>query len=342
MPEFHNRFTASEDSMTKTAHPFDKLTPDFIMDAVESLGYRCDYRILTLNSYENRVYQVGIDEADPLIVKFYRPDRWNKAQLAEEQQFIEELAAHELPVVAPLKDAEGNTLHRFRGFYFSLSPRRGGHSPELANLEHLQVIGRLLGRIHAIGMQCPFRYRPTLTAQSFGHDSVNFLLEKECIPGDYCAAYESLTRDLLAIIDSRFAAVSVRNIRVHGDCHCGNMLWREDAPHFVDFDDTRMAPAIQDLWMLLSGREDQQQQQLEKILEGYYQFCDFNPAELQLIEPLRTLRIINYSAWLARRWDDPAFPRTFPWFNSVQYWGEHILELREQMAALQESSLSQY
>ncbi len=326
--------------MNKTSHPFDKLTPDFIMDAVESLGYRCDYRILTLNSYENRVYQVGIDEAEPLIVKFYRPDRWNKAQLSEEHQFIEELAAHELPVVAPLQDAQGETLHRFHGFYFSLSPRRGGHSPELANLEHLQVIGRLLGRIHAIGMQHPFRHRPTLTPQSFGHESVNFLLGSDCIPGDYRAAYESLTRDLLASIDERFSAVTARNIRVHGDCHCGNMLWRDDAPHFVDFDDTRMAPAIQDLWMLLSGQEDQQQQQLGKILDGYYQFCDFNPTELQLIEPLRTLRIINYSAWLARRWDDPAFPRTFPWFNTVQYWGEHILELREQLAALQEPPLT--
>ncbi len=328
--------------MNKSSHPFDKLTPDFVMDAVESLGYRCDYRILTLNSYENRVYQVGIEDENPLITKFYRPDRWNKYQLLEEQQFIDELAHQELPVVAPLKDGEGKNIHLFRGFYFTLSPRRGGHSPELANLEHLQIIGRLLGRIHNIGQQRPFRHRPTLTPQSFGHDSVSYLLESDKIPTDYRAAYESLTRDLLALIDARFAAVQVRNIRVHGDCHCGNMLWRDEAPHFVDFDDTRMAPAIQDIWMLLSGREDQQRQQLDKILEGYYQFCDFDTTELQLIEPLRTLRIINYSAWLARRWDDPAFPRTFPWFNSVQYWGEHILELREQMAALQESPLSQY
>ncbi len=324
--------------MNKTSHPFDKLTPDFIMDAVESLGYRCDYRILTLNSYENRVYQVGIEDGAPLIVKFYRPDRWNKAQILEEHDFIQELAEHELPVVAPVRSEEGQTLYRFRGFYFALSPRKGGHSPELANLDHLQVIGRLLGRIHNIGSQRPFRHRPTLNPQSFGHESVEFISEG-FIPADYQAAYQSLTRDLLAIIDDRFANAAARPIRVHGDCHSGNMLWRDDAPHFVDFDDTRMAPAIQDLWMLLSGREDQQQQQLEKILDAYCLFCDFNPVELQLIEVMRTLRMLNYTAWLARRWDDPAFPRTFPWFNTVQYWGEHILELREQLAALQESPL---
>ncbi len=325
--------------MSKTAtHPFDKLTPDFIMDAVESLGYRCDYRILTLNSYENRVYQVGIETGSPLIVKFYRPGRWNKAQLTEEQLFTFELAAHELPVVAPLKDAAGAALHRFRGFYFSLSPRKGGHSPELDNLEHLQVIGRLLGRIHALGANKPFKHRPALDPQSFGHDSADFIAE-HFIPRDYSDAYRSLTHDLLGIIEQRFTSVAPRLIRVHGDCHSGNMLWRDDAPHFVDFDDARMAPAIQDLWMLLSGTTDRQRQQLDKILSGYCQFFDFNPTELQLIEALRTLRMLHYSAWLARRWDDPAFPRTFPWFNSIQYWGEHILELREQLASLQEEPL---
>ncbi len=322
-----------------TNHPFDQLTPDFLMDAVESQGYRCDCRILTLNSYENRVYQVGIEDNEPLIAKFYRPERWTDTQILEEHDFTLELAEHELPVVAPLRNASNETLHQYQGFRFSLSPRKGGHSPELDNLEHLLIIGRLLSRIHLLGATRPFSHRPKLDIQSFGHDSVNFIIDN-FIPVEYRESYQTLTRDLLQQIDERFARLEpIRNIRVHGDCHNGNMLWRDGAPHFVDFDDARMAPAIQDLWMLLSGPEDQQRRQFDKILTGYQQFYDFNFAELQLIEPLRTLRMLHYSAWLARRWDDPAFPRTFPWFNSIQYWGEHILELREQLAALQEPPL---
>ncbi|MBN1957264.1 MAG: serine/threonine protein kinase [Desulfuromonadales bacterium] len=325
-------------SGTKT-HPFDQLTPDFIMDAVESLGYRCDCRILALNSYENRVYQVGIEDQQPLIVKFYRPQRWSPRQIREEHCFSQELTDHELPVVAPLADEKGQTLHSYRNFMFSLSPRKGGHAPELDNLEHLETIGRLLGRIHLIGAGKAFKFRPRLDSTSHGYDCVSFISE-ESIPDDYRESYLALTRDLLQQIDERFARLpDIRFIRTHGDCHSGNMLWRDDLPHFVDFDDARMAPAIQDIWMLLSGAEDQQRRQLDKILAGYLQFYDFNPAELQLIEPLRTLRMIYYSAWLARRWDDPAFPKTFPWFNTVQYWGEHILELREQLAALQEPPL---
>lgn len=320
-------------------HPFDRLTPDFIMDAVESQGYHCDCRILTLNSYENRVYQIGIEESQPLIVKFYRPERWSDAQILEEHDFTLELAEHELPVVAPLQNADKQTLHQYQGFRFSLSPCKGGHSPELDNLEHLLIIGRLLGRIHLVGCRQPFNSRPTLNSDNFGHECVTVIGEN-FIPIEYRESYQTLTRDLLQIIDERFSQLgSISPIRVHGDCHNGNMLWRDGAPHFVDFDDARMAPAIQDLWMLLSGSEDQQRLQMDKILSGYCQFSDFNPAELQLIEPLRTLRMLHYSAWLGRRWDDPAFPRTFPWFNSMQYWGEHILELREQMSALQEPSL---
>ena len=322
-----------------TSHPFEQLTPDFLMDAVESQGYRCDCRILTLNSYENRVYQVGIEEGEPLIAKFYRPERWSNTQIQEEHDFTRDLAAQELPVVAPLPDGDGQMLRFYRDFRFSLSLRRGGHAPELDNLEHLLIIGRLLARIHSLGANQPFIERPKLDAQSFGHECVNFITEK-FIPTEYREAYKSLTRDLLQMIDERFDRLgAVTNIRVHGDCHSGNMLWRDGAPHFVDFDDSRMAPAIQDLWMLLSGNEDQQRQQFDKIMEGYHQFYDFNFSELQLIEPLRTLRMLHYSAWLARRWDDPAFPRTFPWFNTLSYWGEHILELREQMAALQEPAL---
>lgn len=320
-------------------HPFERLTPDFIMDAVESQGYRCDCRTFALNSYENRVYQIGIEDAEPLISKFYRPERWSAEQILEEHQFCFELAEHELPVVAPLKNSSGESLFEFGGFRFSLFPRQGGHAPELDNLHNLFTMGRLLGRIHLIGASQPFRCRPSLDSHSFGHSCVALISER-FIPTEYKDAYDSLTGDLLATIDTILARVNPRPIRVHGDCHPGNILWRNDAPHFVDFDDTRSSPAIQDLWMLLSGDRLRQQRQLSEIIDGYSEFCDFRPEELQLIEVLRTLRMLHYSAWLARRWEDPAFPRSFPWFNSASYWGEHILELREQFAALQEDPLS--
>lgn len=320
-------------------HPFEQLTPDFIMDAVESLDYRCDCRILTLNSYENRVYQVGIEDHEPLIAKFYRPERWSDGQILEEHDFMLALTEQELPVVAPLANASGETLYRYRDFRFSLSPCKGGHAPELDNLDHLLVLGRLLGRIHSVGAIRPFIERPALRSQNFGHDCAAYIAEN-FIPPEYSESYQSLTADLLQQVDACYARVgATTNIRVHGDCHSGNMLWRDGAPHFVDFDDSRMAPAIQDLWMLLSGSAEQQRIQFDKILTGYHQFYDFNLAELQLIEPLRTLRMIHYSAWLASRWEDPAFKKAFPWFNTLQYWGEHILELREQFSLLQEPSL---
>jgi len=321
-------------------HPFDRLTPSFIMDAIETQGFYCDCRIFALNSYENRVYQVGVEDGEPLIAKFYRPERWSNQQILEEHQFTQELAEQELPVVAPWRNDAGESLFEYQDFRFSLYPRKGGHAPELDNLEHLKVLGRLLGRIHLIGARTPFIERPKLDSQTFGHQNVELIAEK-FIPVDYRESYQSLTRDLLQMIDQRFALLAdIRFIRTHGDCHNGNMLWRDGAPNFVDFDDARMAPAMQDLWMLLSGEEEQQRRQMEKILEGYHEFNDFDFRELQLIEPLRTLRIINYSAWLATRWDDPAFPRTFPWFGNLQYWGEHILELREQFSALQDAPLS--
>ena len=325
---------------TASEHPFDRLTPSFIMDAIESQGFRCDCRIFALNSYENRVYQIGIEDAEPLIAKFYRPQRWSTKQIIEEHLFTLELAEQELPVVAPWQNEKAETLFSYEDFRFALYPRKGGHAPELDNPEHLKVLGRVIGRIHLLGARLPFDARPQLNSQTFGHQNVAIISEK-FIPLEYKESYQSLTRDLLQMIDERYSRLSeIRNIRVHGDCHSGNMLWRDGAPNFVDFDDARMAPAMQDLWMLLSGEAEQQRRQLEKTLEGYHDFNDFDFRELQLIEPLRTLRIINYSAWLATRWDDPAFPQTFPWFNTLQYWGEHILELREQMSALQEPALS--
>lgn len=320
-------------------HPFEALTPDFVLDAIESQGFRCDGRMLALNSYENRVYQIGIEDEQPIIAKFYRPQRWTRDQIREEHEFSQELLDHELPVVAPSANASGDTLFEYSDFEFSLYPRKGGHAPELDNLDNLFIIGRLLGRMHLIGASRPFEHRPQLTSASFGHDSVA-LISEHFIPPALKIAYDTLTADLLRTIDAAIeTAGDIPLIRVHGDCHIGNMLWRDDAPHFVDFDDARMAPAVQDIWMLLSGDRPRQLAQLSEIIEGYNEFGDFHPRELQLVEVLRTLRMLNYSAWLAERWIDPAFPRNFPWFNTERYWEEHILHLREQFAALGEPVL---
>jgi len=325
--------------MTESPHPFQTLTPGFIMDAVESQGFRCDCRTLALNSYENRVYQVGIDEGQPLIAKFYRPGRWSDAQIIEEHCFCFELAEHELPVVAPMVDTTGESLFHHHGFRFALYPRQGGHAPEFDNLDNLLILGRMLGRIHCVGSVRPFEQRPTLDSRSFGHASVALITER-FIPDEYRPSYEAVTNQLLEAIDACFSGAGPdRYLRTHGDCHSGNILWRDNAPHFVDFDDARMAPAVQDLWMMLSGERPRQTAQLDALLEGYSEFYDFQPRELRLIEPLRALRMLHYSAWLASRWDDPVFPRTFPWFNTVRYWGEHILQLREQLAALEEPPL---
>jgi Ser/Thr protein kinase RdoA (MazF antagonist) len=325
--------------MIETQHPFQSLTPSFIIDAVESRGYRCDCRTLTLNSYENRVYQVGIEDAPPLIAKFYRPGRWSDEQIREEHAFCFELAEHELPVVAPLTDEEGESLFHFGGFRFALYPRQGGHAPELDDLDNLLILGRLLGRLHRIGAVRPFLHRPRLDSLSFGHASVT-LISGRFVPPEYKANYDAVTGELLAAVDAAFAAAGeVAWLRTHGDCHAGNILWRDGAPHLVDLDDARMAPAVQDLWMMLSGDRDRRQIQLAELLCGYGEFCDFRPRELKLVEALRTLRILHFTAWLARRWHDPTFPRHFSWFNTPRWWGEHLLELREQLAALSEPPL---
>lgn len=324
------------------AHPYEQLTPDLVLDAIESTGLMTDARILALNSYENRVYQVGIEGSSPLIAKFYRPARWSNEQIIEEHQFTHALKELEISVVPPLANEEGHTLREYCGFRFALYQRQGGHAPNLDDFDALLSLGRTLGRIHALGQARPFDYRPPLDIQTFGRESYAFLLENEFIPASLRESYRTLGADLLARCDTLFGRVDYQAIRLHGDCHPGNILWRDEVPHFVDFDDARMGPAIQDLWMLLSGEREQQTAQLSEILEGYREFCEFDLAELQLIEALRSLRIMHYSAWLARRWTDPAFPRHFPWFNTERYWGDHILELREQLAALNEPPLVIY
>ncbi|WP_423897905.1 serine/threonine protein kinase [Candidatus Pelagadaptatus aseana] len=322
-----------------SSHPFDALTPDAVIQAIEAEGFFCDGRIYPLNSYENRVYQVGIEEADPVIAKFYRPQRWSREQIQEEHDFCLELADAEFPVVAPLLDHQGHSLRQQQGFFLAIYPRRGGQAPELDYADNLEVMGRSLGQLHNIGYNRLFEHRPTFDIDSFVRQSSQFLLENQFIPGELQPAYTSLIENILPRLEEAFANTRFESLRLHGDCHPGNILWRDDAPHYVDFDDARNGPAVQDIWMLLSGDKPQQQRQLQQVLTGYRQFCPFNAAELTLVEPLRTMRLINYSAWLARRWDDPAFPHNFTWFNTVRYWSDHILTLREQQAALQEQPL---
>ena len=334
---------ASEQSIIN--HPYQVLTPDVVIDAVESTGRISDARILALNSYENRVYQVGIEEDEPVIVKFFTgPTVGAWKQILEEHEFTQQLFELEIPVVPPLvinEQSDTPTLSCFHEFYFAIYPRQGGRAPELDNLDHLYRLGQFIGRIHAAGAAFPFMYRVPLTVQSFGHDNVEYLLANDFIPLDLVPAYESIAQEVLTEIERNSPeSKQYQQISLHGDCHPGNLLWRNDQPHFVDFDDAMTGPAIQDLWMLLSGDRTNKQLQLSEIIEGYEMFHSFDIRELRLIEPLRAMRVLNYSAWLAKRWDDPAFPLSFPWFNTPRYWSEHVLELKELLSALQEKPLS--
>ena len=320
------------------SHPFAALTPDLVLDAVESLGFLSDARVLALNSYENRVYQIGIEDEQPLIAKFYRPQRWTDAAILEEHSFSAELADCDVPVVAPLQH-NGETLFRHADFRFALFPRRGGRAPEPGNLDQLYRLGQLLGRLHAVGATQPFVHREALGVSNFGHASLATLLEGNFVPRSLLPAYESVARDLLKKLDELFARVQFNPIRLHGDAHPGNLLCRDDSFHMVDLDDCRMGPAVQDLWMMLAGERHERLSQLAELIDGYQEFHDFDSRELPLIEGLRSLRLMHYSAWLARRWDDPAFPMSFPWFGSERYWGEQILILREQLSAVDEEPL---
>ena len=320
---------------------FADLSPDTVLDALDSAGYYGDGRLLALNSYENRVYQVGMEEGPPLVAKFYRPQRWSDAAILEEHAFVSELIEQEIPVVGALADAGGATLHTFNGFRFALFPRHGGRAPELDAPGTLEWLGRFIGRIHAIGALRPFTERPALDIASFGEQPRDYLLEHGFIPDDLRASYTGTVAQALDGVRHAFdrAGDSVMPIRLHGDCHCGNVLWTDAGPHFVDFDDSRSGPAIQDLWMLLSGERGAMVRQLSDLLAGYEDFHEFDPRQLHLIEALRTLRLIHYAAWLARRWDDPAFTAAFPWFNTQRYWQDRILELREQIALMDEPPL---
>ncbi|MBV1776549.1 serine/threonine protein kinase [Burkholderiaceae bacterium DAT-1] len=324
--------------MTHTI-PYASLTPDCILNAVESLGLFTSGSLLALNSFENRVWQIGMDEGPPLIAKFYRPGRWTDEQILEEHAFAQELAERDIPLVAPLT-LNGKTLHHYDSFRFALFPRRGGRPPELEQRDVLEWTGRFLGRIHAVGSSRPFIQRPALNIETFGFASLDTILSTTYLPDSLRQVYEGVARQALSSVIRRFEdAGSVAQLRLHGDCHPGNILWTDAGPHFVDLDDARTGPAIQDLWMLLSGDRQHQTAQLCDLLSGYEDFCEFNSRETMLIEPLRTLRLIHYSAWLARRWDDPAFPAAFPWFDTPRYWEARILELREQIALMDEAPI---
>ena len=327
------------------APAYASLTPDRVLDALEGVGLCSDGRLLALNSYENRVYQIGIDDGPAVavphvIVKFYRPGRWSDEAILEEHAFVAELAGHEIPVVAPLALDGKRTLYAHQGFRFSVYPKHGGRVPELGDLNTLEWMGRFIGRIHAVGAVRRFRHRPTLDIASFGEAPRDFLLGGDWVAPDLVPAYQSIVEQAILGVRRCFErAGGVATLRLHGDCYAGNVLWTHDGPHFVDFDDSRMGPAVQDLWMLLSGDRAAMTGQLAAVLAGYEDFNTFDTRELYLVEALRTLRLIHYSAWIARRWDDPAFPAAFPWFDTPRYWQDRILELREQVALMDEPPL---
>jgi Ser/Thr protein kinase RdoA (MazF antagonist) len=330
-----------------SSHPFDALTPDVVLDALAAVGLYGDGRLLALSSYENRVYQVQLESPhealSAVVAKFYRPGRWSETQILEEHEFAAQLMAAEVPAVGPLV-LQGRTLHRHGAFDFSVSPRRGGRAPELDDAEVLEWIGRFLARLHLVGAQAPFTHRPALDLHTFGEDSRDWLLGAHMIPLDVQSAWAERCEEALRMIrdtalgDRRDSGMAM--LRLHGDCHPGNILWTPDeGPHFVDLDDARTGPAVQDFWMLLSGDRHQRQRQLGILVDGYELFREFDRAELALIEPLRTLRLIHYSAWLARRWDDPIFPINFPWFGSSDYWQGQVQMLEEQIEAMAEPPL---
>lgn len=318
---------------------FADLHPDDILATLSEMGFACDGRFLALNSYENRVYQVGIEDDKPIVAKFYRPQRWSDDAILEEHAFALDLAVQEIPVIPPLVLA-GETLHHSGHHRLAVYACRGGRAPDLDNFDLLTQLGRLVARIHLEGETSRFRHRPTIDIHSYGVASVEYLVDNDFIPDDNSDAYESVAELVLDGVEACFERSGhVREIRLHGDFHPGNVLVTRDQLHIVDLDDARHGPAVQDLWMFLSGDRDEQTPQLTALLEGYQSFRSFDARELHLVEALRSLRIMHYAAWLARRWQDPAFKLAFPWFDSRRYWDDHVLALREQVALMQEPPL---
>ena len=323
----------------RTTHPYTALTPDVVQDALGAIGLWSDGRLSALNSFENRVYQLHLESPfeghEQVVAKFYRPERWSDAQIAEEHAFAAELVAAEIPAVPPLV-VNGQTLHHFGGFAFAVSPRRGGRRPELDDLDVLEWIGRFLGRLHTVGAQHAFVHRPALDIAQFGFEPRDWLLRHHIIPMESERLWRDTLDRALDAVSAAFDRVGdVATLRLHGDCHPGNILWRDDQAHFVDLDDCLSGPAVQDLWMLAGRREDSREP-WRWLLEGYETFRAFDRRELHLVESLRTLRLLHHNAWIARRWHDPAFPVAFPWFEAPRHWESVITQMQEQLAALQE------
>jgi len=320
--------------MNSSEAPYSELSPQTVLDAIEAVGHRCDGRVLALNSYENRVYQIGIEEDHPVVAKFYRPARWSDAAIREEHAFAGELAAQEIPVVAPLL-RDGVSLHVHRGFRYAVFPRRGGRWPELGVSDDREWVGRFLGRIHAVGRAARFAERTRLSMEDLGRKARDFVLDGAWMPDYLATKYADVTDELLDEVEARAADWGGAVLgRILGACHRGNILWTDLGPHFVDLDDCLTGPAVQDIWMLLSGGRQDMRTELHDLLKGYEQFLPFDRGEIALIEPLRALRMIHYSAWLARRWHDPAFPQAFPWFAEPRYWEQHYRSLEDQLAAV--------
>ncbi|WP_299082088.1 serine/threonine protein kinase [uncultured Paraglaciecola sp.] len=315
---------------------FSGLNPDLILDAIESQGILVESGLLALNSYENRVYQFVAQDQKRYVAKFYRPQRWSQAQIQEEHDFSIELASHEIPVVAPMRH-NGQSLHSHEGFYFALFPSVGGRQFEVDNLDHLEWMGRFIGRIHAVAKSAKFIHRPTFSTQEHLLLPLQELQSSSLIPSSLHNPFFTILQQVVDLALSLYEGSA--NIRLHGDCHPGNILWR-DGPTFVDLDDCRNGPAIQDLWMMLSGDRQQQFIQMDTLIEAYQEFCDFDNTQLALIEPLRAMRMVHYMAWLAKRWQDPAFPQAFPWFADPKYWEQQVLGLKEQFSSLQEPPLA--
>jgi Ser/Thr protein kinase RdoA (MazF antagonist) len=318
--------------------PFAGLNPDRVLDAASEAGLTPDGSLFALNSYENRVYRLGRDDAPPVVLKFYRADRWSDAEILEEHAFALELAAAEIAVVAPLMLGT-STLAHHAGFRFAAFPLMAGGAPDLDRPEARELLGRTLGRIHAIGALRPFAARASLAGERLGTRARRVVLASGRLPEHMRGRYQQVSDELIEQIRWALGEGSdVRRIRIHGDCHLGNILWQSQGPSqgpvFVDLDDCVQGPAIQDLWMLLSGNPDERRGQWAELMAGYERFASFDHSQLRLIEPLRALRMLNHAAWIAERWADPAFPRAFPWFGEARYWEQHVLDLAEQGGAL--------
>lgn len=321
--------------MTQSAPaPFDSLHPGAVFDAAESIGLQPSGRLFALNSYENRVYQLGDEDGALWVLKFYRPARWSDAQIAEEHSFTFELAAAELPVAAPIT-RDGASLFAHENLRFAAFPYLAGRTPEFGDRETLALLGRTLSRIHAIGGRDRFRHRVTLDIRRMGIDAIAAVTASGFVPDALEEQYRRVSDQVIGRIRQSFENFGpLPQRRIHGDCHAGNILWRENGPLFVDLDDCMSGPCIQDLWMFLAGDPASQQETWAALMEGYELFGEFDFAELTLVEPLRSLRILHHASWIASRWHDPAFPRAFPWFADARFWERHISDLFEQLAAM--------